>query len=143
MVAIDTNILVKAHRIDADHHESAKHCIKSIAEESAPWFLCFHTLVEFYGIVTHPKLWETPSSPEQACGQINAWHESPSLTILGDQPEQLPDLLALLSISGVRGPMVHDARVASCCIAYGIHEFWTVDRDFSRFPALRTKNPLV
>jgi predicted nucleic acid-binding protein len=39
--------------------------------------------------------------------------------------------------------MVHDARVAAICIAHGVNEFWTVDRDFSRFPDLPTRNPLL
>ena len=38
---------------------------------------------------------------------------------------------------------VHDARVAALCLESGVEELWTADRDFSRFPALRTQNPLV
>jgi predicted nucleic acid-binding protein len=37
---------------------------------------------------------------------------------------------------------VHDAAIAALCVAYGVQEFWSVDRDFSRFPALRVRNPL-
>ena len=42
----------------------------------------------------------------------------------------------------VKGPIVHDARVAALCIAHGVTEFWTADRDFSRFPGLVARNPL-
>ena len=38
--------------------------------------------------------------------------------------------------------MVHDARVAALCIAHGVTELWTADRDFGRFPDLVTRNPL-
>ncbi len=41
-----------------------------------------------------------------------------------------------------RGPNVHDARIAALCLHHGVRELWTVDRDFSRFSGLHTKNPL-
>jgi len=37
---------------------------------------------------------------------------------------------------------VHDARVAAICLAHGVRELLTADRDFSLFPELRTRNPL-
>jgi predicted nucleic acid-binding protein len=43
----------------------------------------------------------------------------------------------------VTGPLVHDARIAALCLSHGIRELWTADRDFSRFPRLKTANPLV
>jgi len=43
----------------------------------------------------------------------------------------------------VAGPRIHDARIAAVCLAHGVTELWTADRDFSRFPALRTRNPCV
>jgi predicted nucleic acid-binding protein len=45
--------------------------------------------------------------------------------------------------SKTTGPKIHDARIASCCLTNGVNELWTIDRDFSRFPELRTKNPLL
>jgi predicted nucleic acid-binding protein len=43
----------------------------------------------------------------------------------------------------VVGPEVHDARVATLCLQHGVRELWSADRDFGRFPGLRTVNPLV
>jgi hypothetical protein len=40
----------------------------------------------------------------------------------------------------VRGPIVHDARVAAICVAHGIEALLTRDRDFSLFPELRTQD---
>jgi len=48
----------------------------------------------------------------------------------------------LLRSSSVRGPQVHDARIAAICLENGVRELWTADRDFSRFPELKTRNPL-
>ena len=143
MIALDTNILVHAHQREAALHDVAAQTVRSLAESPAPWAICFHSLVEFYGVVTQPRLWTQPSSPVEAIDQIEAWRESPSLRVLLDSDTSLDRLGQLLIDGMVRGSQVHDGRIAACCLATGVRELWTVDRDFSRFPALRTHNPLV
>lgn len=143
MIALDTNILVHAHRRDASLHEPARDTVKSLAEAIQPWAIVYHSLVEFYGIVTHPKVWTQPSTPEQACRQIQAWKASPSLRILHDSVDSLDHLAELAVKARVQGSLIHDARIAACCLSLGIDELWTVDRDFSRFPTLKTRNPLM
>lgn len=143
MIAVDSNILVHAHRGDASLHSEARDCIRQLAESPAAWAVCFHSLVEFYGIATHPKIWDRSSTPEQASNQISAWQESPSLCVLTESPSEMQALTSLAIKAKVIGPMIHDARIASCCLEHGITELWTVDRDFSRFSKLRTKNPLL
>ncbi|CAN5533457.1 hypothetical protein BH11MYX1_BH11MYX1_53690 [soil metagenome] len=49
----------------------------------------------------------------------------------------------LLVTSRVVGPAVQDARIASICIQHGVEELWSADRDYSRFPQLRVRNPLI
>ena len=142
MIALDTNILVQAHHGEASFHEAAKSAVCKIAQSSTPWAICFHSLIEFYGVVTHARLWHTSSSPEQALDQIRAWRESPRLRLLNDSEESLRILEELLTSGNVRGAMVHDARIAACCLAQGVRELWTVDRDFSRFPRIKIRNPL-
>jgi predicted nucleic acid-binding protein len=41
------------------------------------------------------------------------------------------------------GPKVHDARIAALCLDGGVRELLSADRDFSRFPTLTTRNPLI
>lgn len=41
------------------------------------------------------------------------------------------------------GPRVHEARIAALCLLHGVGELWSADRDFSRFPELEVRNPLV
>ncbi|HEX3336424.1 MAG TPA: hypothetical protein VHS54_08180 [Jatrophihabitans sp.] len=49
----------------------------------------------------------------------------------------------LLTNATVRGPMVHDARLAAIRLDHGMTELLTMDRDFSRFPLLRTRSLLA
>jgi predicted nucleic acid-binding protein len=41
----------------------------------------------------------------------------------------------------VRGPIIHDARVAAICIVHAVERLLTRDRDFSLFPELRVEDP--
>ncbi|MEM9478942.1 MAG: TA system VapC family ribonuclease toxin [Verrucomicrobiota bacterium] len=139
---MDTNILVHAHRRDAALHDEARSTIKALAEGDVPWAVCFHSFVEFYGIVSHTKIWTEASTPEQAQAQINAWRESPTLRVLTENSADLETLTELAVKTKIRGAKIHDTRIANCCLVNGVRELWTVDRDFSRFSALKTRNPL-
>lgn len=143
MIAVDTNLLVHAHQREASFHTRARESIRQLAEAPAPWAICLHSFIEFYAITTHPKIWKKPSAPAEAFSQIEAWRESPSLRVLSDSPGLLDRLQDLAVAAHVRGGMIHDARIAAACLAAGVAEFWTVDRDFSRFPNLKIRNPLV
>ena len=143
MIAVDTNILVYAHRADSVWHERAAACIRGLAEGSAPWLLPWPCLHEFLAVVTHPRIYTPPSTPEAAIRQADAWLESPSILLGGESPMHWPTLRAALLSAKISGPMVHDARVAAICIDHEVEALWSADRDFSRFSALRVVNPLV
>jgi hypothetical protein len=98
---------------------------------------------EFLSIMTHPKVYDPPSSLKQAIDQVNAWLESPVAFPMGETESHWGILKDLLCVGQVTGPMVHDARIAALCIGHGANELWTADRDFSRFPTLNTRNPLL
>jgi uncharacterized protein len=44
---------------------------------------------------------------------------------------------------GAVGNLVHDAHIAALVVEHGVSELWTADRDFTRFPGLRIRNPLL
>ena len=143
MIAVDTNILVYAHRKDSSWYDSALECVRSLAEGRAPWAVPWPCIHEFYAVVTHPRIYRPASKPDQAIDQIEAWLESPGVVLLGEGDSYWPALKTALEGARVTGPQVHDARVASLCRIHGIRELWTADRDFSRFSGLRVRNPLV
>ncbi len=142
MIATDTNILVYAHRTDSEWHDQAKACLTALAEGRVAWGLPWSCVHEFLATVTRPRIYRPPSTLEAAIGQVDAWLESPVANLLTETFAHWELLEDLLRQGHVRGPMVHDARVASICLAHGVTEFWTADRDFSRFPGLPARNPL-
>ena len=143
MIAVDTNILVAAHRRDADRHGRAAAAIRGLAEDSTPWAIPWSCLHEFLGIVTHPRIFRTPSTVAAAVSQVESWLASPSLTLLGERFDHWSHLRLAIAEGDARGARIHDARIAATCIAHGVSSLWTADRDFGRFPQLRTHNPLV
>jgi predicted nucleic acid-binding protein len=95
-------------------------------------------------VVTNPRIWrELASTPRQAAAQIAAWCGSPSLALLGESEGFVSVLEPLLTRPRVRGPVVHDARVAAICLAHGVEALLTRDRDFSLFPELETRDPFA
>ena len=143
MIAVDTNVLVFAHREDASWHDAALDCVTRLAESRDPWAIPWPCLHEFLAIVTHPRIYNPPTPREIACDQVSAWLESPSLVLLSEGVGHWPRLRAALEAGRIAGPLVHDARVAALCLDHSVDELWTADRDFSRFPSLRTRNPLA
>jgi len=143
MIAVDTNILVHAHREDSPWHEAAYGSIVELAEGRGPWAIPWPCLHEFLAIVTHPKIYAPPTPLEAALEQVTAWLESPSLVLLAESEGYWPELRLALQVGQIAGPQIHDARVAALCQSHGVRELWTADRDFSRFPAIKVKNPLV
>jgi uncharacterized protein len=143
VIAVDTNVLVYAHREDSPFHQAAAARVRALAENLVPWALPWPCLHEFFSVVTHPRIYSPASTGDQAITQIGAWLSSPSAVPLSEGPAYWPALTGLLTDGKVTGPAVHDARIAALCLANGVRELWTADRDFSRFPRLRAVNPLV
>jgi len=142
MIAVDSNILVYAHREDSPWHEAAFVCMRGLAEGRAPWAIPWPCLHEFLAVATHPRIYAPPTPLALAVDQLDAWLESPSLVLLAEDAGYWPRLRTLVLEGQVAGPKVHDARIAAICLQHGVGELWTIDRDFSRFPQLRVRNPL-
>jgi uncharacterized protein len=143
MNAVDTNILVYAHREDSEWHQAASACVAQLAEGRDSWAIPWPCLHEFLAIVTHPRVFAPPTPLAVALDQIEAWLESPTLVLLSESAGHWQSLRPLLSAGRVAGPKVHDARIAALCLQYKVSKLLTADRDFGRFKALKTSNPLV
>ena len=141
MIALDTHILVQAHREDAPHHRAASEALRLAAR--GPWAIPWHCYVEFYGTVTHPRKFNPPTTAETACAVLDKWRGSGTLVMLSEMPGFQSILAELLVGLGVTGGRVHDAKIAAVCLQNGVTELLTADRDFRRFPGLKTRNPLL
>jgi hypothetical protein len=143
VVAVDTNLLVYAHRTDASFHDAARELIQSLAEGAAAWAVPWPCAHEFLAIVTNRRIFKTPTPPATAFAQLRELAAAPGLVFLGEAEGYLPRLEAIALAAQVSGGAVHDARIAAICLHHAVAELLSADRDFSRFPALQTRNPLA
>lgn len=142
MIAIDTNILVYAHRSDAPFHDQAQNALREIIEGDMAWAMPWPCVHEFLSKVTHPRIFRHPTPLERALGQLEEWLRSPVCRVIAEPDGYLPILASTLRSSRTVGSQVHDARIAALCLAHGVDELWSADRDFGRFAKLRVRNPL-
>ena len=143
MIAVDGNILVYSVRADSPWHQAALACLHHLAESGSTWAIPWPCVHEFLAVVTHPRIYKPPTPLPEAILQVDYWRESPTLRLLGEDAGYWPHLKSMLVAAKVAGPLVHDARVAALCRASGVREVWTADRDYSRFPGVVVRNPLV
>jgi toxin-antitoxin system PIN domain toxin len=143
VIAVDTNILVYAHRRDSTWHAAASAALQDLAEGRQAWAIPWPCIHEFVAIATHPRIYQPASTLAQAVDQVEAWLASPSLLLLAEAEGYWPCLRNLAEVAQISGPKVHDARIAALCELHGVRELWSVDRDFGRFPGIRLRNPLI
>ena len=143
MIAVDSNLLVYSVRRDSPFHAGTRSVVRNLAESGRPWAIAWPSIHEFPAVITHPKIYRPPTPLVDAILQVDYWMESPTLQLLGEQANYWEHLRSMLTMSKVGGPMVHDARIAAICRTHGVTELLTADRDYSRFPGLLLRNPLI
>jgi toxin-antitoxin system PIN domain toxin len=137
LIAVDTNILVYAHREEFSEHRRALEWLRFLAEGHAPWALPVFCLGEFIRVVTHPRVFDPPSPIEEALGALEALTGTASLRILSPGG-RFGQLLAEAVREGrATGNLAYDAQIAAVCREHGVGALLTRDRDFSRFPWIR------
>ena len=143
MIAVDSNLLIYSHREDSRFHDAAREMIEGLRHQSAPWGIPWPCVHEFIGIATHPGIYKPASTLAEALGFLDALFASPHLHLLAESPGYFEKLRDIASAARLKGPRIHDARIAALCLHHGVSELWSADRDFSAFPQLKVRNPLV
>jgi hypothetical protein len=143
MIAVDTTVLVYAHREDSPWHGTAVTRLADLANSGVPWAIPWPCLHEFLAIVTHPRIYRPPTPQATALETLRRWQISPGLRLLGEGPGYFETLSRLMAKGKVTGARVHDARIAALCLHHRVKTLWSADRDFTAFPELPRENPLI
>ena len=142
VIAVDTNLLVYAHRRESRLHEAACGVLRELAEGDRIWAIPWPCCYEFLSVVTNHRIWrEAATPPQRAWQQLEVWIASPSNRLIGETDDFFEILGGLVQRPRVRAGIVHDARIAAICLAHGIEFLLTRDRDFSLFPELNRWDP--
>lgn len=141
MIAVDTNVLVYAHRAGTPYHEAAFAWLRRLAEGPIPWGIPVFCLGEFVRVATHPRVLDPPSTLSQALGAVRSLLDSPTVRVLSPGP-RWPGLFEEAAREGdVRGNLVFDAQIVAVCREHGASRLLTRDRDFARFPGIEVVSP--
>ncbi|MDP9087352.1 MAG: PIN domain-containing protein [Pseudomonadota bacterium] len=137
MIALDTNVLIYAHRRESNRHKIALGKITVIAEGEAPWALPVFCLAEFVRVVTHLRVFDPPTPLPDALRFLTQLMLSPSVRLLLPTPNYASTFNSVCTSAGVRGNLAFDAQIAAVCREHGIDQLLTADKDFARFKNLR------
>jgi toxin-antitoxin system PIN domain toxin len=143
VIAVDTNLLVYAHRTGAPQHRAARLALERAANDDAGWGIALASLAEFWSVVTHPASAGRPSTPVEAAAFVR------SLLLSGGaqlwQPGAgFPDRFLMLAADhSIRGSRIFDLQIALTAVENGAREIWTHDRNFLSLPGLRIRDPLA
>jgi uncharacterized protein len=143
MIAVDTNILVYAYLDRSPWHSAALPALRELIEGTERWAIPWPCAHEFLSVVTNPRIYKLASPLPQALEALVHWNQRERLSLLSEGPGYFEVLSNLARQSRITGGQIHDARIAALCLHHGVRELWTCDRDFSRFPQLKVRNPLV
>lgn len=134
MIAVDTNLLVYAHREELPEHERALAWLRYLAAGPAPWGLPVLCLGEFVRVVTHSRIFDPPSSLEEAVGALDGLVAAPSARVLHTGVRYAEHLFDALGEARAAANLAFDAQIAAVCREHGVGRLVTRDRDFARFP---------
>lgn len=137
MVGVDTNILVYAHQPGMPRHAQALRRLRELAEGAAPLALPWPCAYEFLRVVTHRRVFDPPSTTEQAWAFLRNVLDSPAAVLLSETDRHADVLERVLRDAQVTGNLVHDAHIAALLLEHGVQDFLTTDADFHRFRGLR------
>jgi toxin-antitoxin system PIN domain toxin len=141
VIALDTNILVHARRTEMPLHGPALELISRLAAGDDPWALPWPCVYEFVRVVTHPRVFDPPSDLDGVVTDLESLLTSPSLSLLGEGPAHLGHMRLMLRSGRAAGNLAHDAHIAALLLEHGVREFFTLDRDFARFPGIKVRDP--
>ncbi len=143
MIAIDTNLLVYAHRSGTAEHVAAQRAIEEACNSRGGCGVAEQAIAEFWSVVTHPAAEGGPSSPHEAARFLRVLEEDGGVVTFAPGPGFAARLVQTAVDLNVRGPRVFDLQIALCAMDGGATELWTRDERFVKVPGLRVRNPLA
>ena len=139
MIAVDTNVLVYAHRGETARHGAAASALVGLAQGAERWGLPVFCVAEFMRVVTHKRVFNPPSSVSQAAAFITNVAAAPSCEFVRPGPGFLDLLMATARHADAHGNLIFDVQIAALCLEHGIDTVLTNDRDFGRFDPLHVR----
>jgi toxin-antitoxin system PIN domain toxin len=141
--SVDVNVLLYASDRSSDRHERARRFIEACAAGPEILFLTWPTLMAYLRIATHPRIFASPLSPDEALRNVAALLGLPHVRAVSEQDGFLEAYRRVAGAMAVRGNLVPDAHVTAILLQHGVKTFYTSDRDFLKFESLDARDPFA
>ena len=141
MILMDVNVLVYAHREDVKDHLAYRVWLDSVINGNTKYGFSELILSGFVRIVTHSKIFEIPSTLEQALTFANQIRSSSQAVCFAPGSKQWSLFLQCTEEINATGNDVPDAYHAALAMEWDC-QWVTTDKGFRRFKGLKVKHPL-
>jgi len=138
---MDVNILVYAHREDIEHHTQTLKWLELIINSNTDFGYSELVLSGFLRLVTHPKIFQTPSTLEDALTFVEQIKNQSNAVLITPKDRHWIIFKDLVLSTKAVGNFIPDAYHAALAIESG-SEWATADKGFKKFKGLKTFNPL-
>jgi toxin-antitoxin system PIN domain toxin len=142
MILIDVNVLVYAHRPDANEHVKYRNWLEEVMNSGEACGFSELALCGMVRIVTHPRIYPDPTPIDLALGFAKELRDHDASILVSPGERHWEIFSRLCKAAGAKGNLVSDAYFAALAIESGA-EWITADRDYARFPGLRWRHPLA
>jgi len=142
MILPDINILLYAYNPHVPQHHAAARWWEKAMNGDELIGLPNEVTLGFVRIATNPRLGAAAVTVDRARQVVDTWLALPVVRILTPPADHFAKVMTLVTQAMGSGPLISDAVLASYAIENRavLH---TNDADFSRFPALKWRNPLL
>lgn len=142
MIALDTNLLIYAHRAATPEHGRAQSAIQRACNAADGCGVALPCVAEFFSVVTHPAASGRPSRPDEAAAFLRGLVQQGGLVVWAPGPGATERLLQTAIDLDVQGARIFDLQIALCALDGGATELWSHDASFVKVPGLRLHDPL-
>lgn len=139
---VDANLVLWAHHAQFLQHEAARRWWAATLTEAAQVAIPWPTVLAFLRISTHPRALERPLDIGVAWAVVQEWLDRPNVWTPLPTERHRGILARLLVDTRAAGNHTTDAHLAALAIEWGL-QLNSADRDFSRYPGLRWRDPLA
>jgi len=141
MILIDANLLLYAYDSSSEYHRAAADWLTAAFSGPELTGLAWITILAFLRISTHPRMRAEPFNSAEAVAIVQDWLDQSNVRLLAPTDRHWAILKDLIPKAQVRAALMTDAHLAALAIEHGA-VLCTNDRDFTRFPGLKWRNPL-
>jgi toxin-antitoxin system PIN domain toxin len=142
VLAPDVNVLVYAFREELPEHEPCRRWLESAVRADAAYAIFDLVLSGFVRVVTHPRVFKTPTPLHTALDFAEVVRTRPNCVVVQPGARHWGIFDRLCREARAKGNLVADAYLAALAVESGC-EWVTTDRDYGSFQGLRLHNPLV